>query len=295
MYPYTQAIEPTATTDGEFTDGDPQAQLARTILRSFWPNQIQRELLNILSDPHAAYDAQTDTYSTETPQKNQYDQIVKCINNIAQFAAGSAAAAAEQAAKTYAANTAQFAAQTIRPIGMIEQGPYTIIPPNAIALDHSIKSHGLGYGAGLYHRANFPILWNWIKQNLAIVPDVARGFYPGSFTEGDGVNTFRVPDMRGLFTRGYGGNSGAIGRQQGDAIRNIKGSYSPIPRTGGGDVTSTSGAISSTYNAWSSDTDGSGRRAENLYFDASKVVPTSVENRPVNVAWRWIVWADHVG
>ena len=99
-----------------------------------------------------------------------------------------------------------------------------------------------------------------------------------------------VPDLRGLFLRGHGGNSAALGVQQSDAIRNIVGSSPTM--TGGGRYDQTSGAISA--HVWyyqSANTLGGPGMTYGLNFDASRVVPTAEENRPVNTAVRFLVRA----
>ena len=96
-----------------------------------------------------------------------------------------------------------------------------------------------------------------------------------------------VPDLRGIFLRGQGGNSAALGVLQGDAIRNISGSFSTAYLYG---YDNGSGAF---YNA------GGALRANTGYpqggqaygFDASRVVPTAPENRPVNQAVRYLMRA----
>ena len=99
-----------------------------------------------------------------------------------------------------------------------------------------------------------------------------------------------VPDLRGLFLRGRGGNSAALGVQQSDAIRNIVGSSPTM--TGGGRYDQTSGAISA--HVWyyqSANTLGGPGMTYGLNFDASRVVPTAEENRPVNMATRFLIRA----
>lgn len=99
-----------------------------------------------------------------------------------------------------------------------------------------------------------------------------------------------VPDLRGLFLRGHGGNSAALGVQQGDAIRNITGGSPTM--TGGGINDQPSGAIG--MHVWyrqSANTLGGPGLTYGLNFDASRVVPTANENRPVNQAVRYFIRA----
>ena len=69
-----------------------------------------------------------------------------------------------------------------------------------------------------------------------------------------------TPDLRGLFLRGHGGNSAALGEQQGD----VDGHF---------------GIGSGSYSK------------HTTRFDLSRVVPTADENRPVNMAVRYLVRA----
>ena len=104
-----------------------------------------------------------------------------------------------------------------------------------------------------------------------------------------------VPDYRGVFLRGYGSqtsthygtvthSSAALGELQGDAIRNIYGSWNS-----GQYQWSSDGAIYGIKN-WSIENNDyfQGYRA---YFDASRVVPTANENRPINKSVNWIIKA----
>ena len=87
-----------------------------------------------------------------------------------------------------------------------------------------------------------------------------------------------TPDLRRRFVRGVGGNSGALGAVQEDAIRNITGTFSTVIQgnpTSGAFYQSGAGTRTKQYTDW----DG-----QILSFDASRVVPTANENRPVNVA-----------
>ena len=98
-----------------------------------------------------------------------------------------------------------------------------------------------------------------------------------------------VPDYRGMFLRGLGGNSASLGVTQGDAIRNIIGTsgyfYSHGFRS------SYTGAISfsSTITQKVRNVDGDPKIFDTFKFDASRVVPTAEENRPVNKAVRYFI------
>ena len=90
-----------------------------------------------------------------------------------------------------------------------------------------------------------------------------------------------LPDYRGIFLRGYGGDSGPLGALQGDAIRNITGT---IPGEIWGVTTGTGVFTSPNPSGVSVAMPGWTYRRGDIAFDASRVVPTSNENRPVNRA-----------
>ena len=98
------------------------------------------------------------------------------------------------------------------------------------------------------------------------------------------------PDLRRLFLRGHGGNSAALGVQQGDAIRQLTGITGAVQ---GSALENYSGAFYVATHAPESIGYGGvySRHHVTIGFDASRVVPTANENRPVNQAVRYLIRA----
>ncbi|MCP1116939.1 phage tail protein [Robbsia andropogonis] len=61
----------------------------------------------------------------------------------------------------------------------------------------------------LISRADFPALWTYAQQSGALVSDEAwQNGRQGCFSHGDGVSTFRIPDVRGEFLRALDNDRG---------------------------------------------------------------------------------------
>ena len=99
-----------------------------------------------------------------------------------------------------------------------------------------------------------------------------------------------VPDYRGYFLRGLGGNSAGLGIEQGDAIRNIEGEIT-VMGTLGWDAAM--GVFDEGYPNYGNNSGGGGGwwNFHTRKFDASRVVPTANENRPVNKAVKYVIKA----
>lgn len=110
----------------------------------------------------------------------------------------------------------------------------------------------------------------------------------GTTYGGDGVATFALPDLtrdRGLFIRSASGNR-TVGSVQGDAIRNISGKIPTTPITSGGATPGTGVFKQTTAIAddWCGMVSYKSHRITNIVFEASEVIPTAEENRPVNIS-----------
>ena len=121
---------------------------------------------------------------------------------------------------------------------------------------------------------------------------------PSGWLAADGTND--MPDLRGMFVRGFGsqlvshgayGNtihaSGAIGAVQGDAIRNIQGQFNAAWEAAGLGAVATGAFSANQVSTGMNEVPGTNGWAGEMRwtFDASRVVPASPENRPINVAF----------
>ena len=101
---------------------------------------------------------------------------------------------------------------------------------------------------------------------------------------------FRLPDLRGKFLRGVGGNSAELGATQGDAIRNITASADWFYNGAHSIGATLLGAFTLTDGVYPGNSAGNDmRKSTVLGFNASNVVPTADENRPVNMAMNYIM------
>ena len=145
---------------------------------------------------------------------------------------------------------------------------------------------------GVLQKSAYAALWGYAQENGLVLTqanwEARRG---GHYFVNVDANTFRVPDLRDMFRRFTGtdadtANARALGSRQRDAIRNMTGSAGTLYRAG---ETVASGVL--TVAEWGNTPAKIGVLGADpgdngtVAFDASRQVPTSTENRPVNTAY----------
>ena len=159
------------------------------------------------------------------------------------------------------------------------------------------------YDGQLLKRVDFPSLWAKVQSKFVVISDaewLANPTKRAAYSSGDGSKTFRMPDLngfladsiKGLFLRGDGNGSiaGEIVSQSTiltDAIRNITGSFEAQGLAIGGD-TNTGAFKLKSIGTVDGGTSNSSQYERGRAFDASLVVPTAEENRPVSAIGIWI-------
>ena len=122
-------------------------------------------------------------------------------------------------------------------------------------------------------------LWNMVRGNSRLYD--AGGNDVTRYGPGNGSTTFQNPDWRGRFFRTTF-NDGAIGDAQGDAMRNLQGTlFRNFVQNG-----SSANGVFRSHNDRTAGLQGGStfdKRDRRITFDASRVVPTGSEFRPVNI------------
>lgn len=161
----------------------------------------------------------------------------------------------------------------------------------AVVYSHVVMPGYVKADGSLLKRADYPRLFKFANDfNLLLSEEEWAQEMQGMYGMGDGVETFRVPDLRGQFLRSLdcGGGVDAdrvLGSQQEDAIRNITGKITHVP------ATSTNHTVSGVFKFGSNNTQAEcAQDTPRVYetefvFDTSLVVPTAEENRPKNIAF----------
>nr|WP_304672594.1 phage tail protein [Neisseria bergeri] len=302
-------MHPIETPDKTFHEGDGVSELG-TILPAWWLNQVQSELLAVL------------TAAGIQPDKSQPNQLLAALNKLAVVTTGNQEIGGD---KTFTGlTTLKKGAIVADSMGDFNANQYLQIGANNVNAYFYNKRSGkylsmrndgeLRYdgkrllnvddlagmipsGAVMYF-AGQTAPTGWLKANGAAV---SRTLYAALFQSigtiygtGDGRTTFNLPDLRGEFVRGWDDGRGidsgrALGSAQGDAIRNITGKLDSGKNSALQlfDYIEPTGAfgVEKSWKQWTSDNGGgSNDLPRAITFDASSVVPTAAENRPRNIA-----------
>lgn len=302
-------MHPIETPDKTFHDGDGVSELG-TILPAWWLNQVQSELLAVL------------TAVGIQPDKSQPNQLLAALNKLAVVTTGNQEIDGD---KTFTGLiTLKKGAIVADSVGDFNANQYLQIGANNVNAYFYNKRSGkylsmrndgeLRYdgkrllnvddlagmipsGAVMYF-AGQTAPTGWLKANGAAV---SRTLYAALFQSigttygaGDGRTTFNLPDLRGEFIRGWDDGRGidsrrALGSGQSDAIRNITGKLDS-GQNGAlqlFDYIETTGAfgVEKSWKQWTAESNsGNDNIPRAITFDASRVVPTANENRPRNIA-----------
>lgn len=302
-------MHPIETPDKTFHDGDGVSELG-TILPAWWLNQVQSELLAVL------------TAAGIRPDKSQPDQLLAALNKLAVVTTGNQEIGGDKTFTGLA--TLKKGAIVADSVGDFNANQYLQIGANNVNAYFYNKRSGkylsmrndgeLRYdgkrllnvddlagmipsGAVMYF-AGQTAPTGWLKANGAAV---SRTAYAALFAAigttygtGDGRTTFNLPDLRGEFVRGWDDGRGidsrrALGSGQSDAIRNITGKLDS-GQNGAlqlFDYIETTGAfgVEKSWKQWTAESNsGNDNIPRAITFDASRVVPTANENRPRNIA-----------
>lgn len=157
-----------------------------------------------------------------------------------------------------------------------------------------IEDGDLALDGQLVSRTDYPELWEVAQNSGLLITDTAWLSDPLkriAYSSGDGETNFRLPDYNGIqdqslkspVLRGDGYSSS--GTALNDAIRNIKGTF-----IGGSNWNFTE--LFTRLNTVHPSINGGGGASQHTYeFNASKVVPTADENRPVSAFGIYVVVA----
>jgi len=199
-------------------------------------------------------------------------------------------------------------------VSVILSASMPIITSHIKAQTVNQKNDGMPIGGIIVWGSEKPLPDNtWLEANGQAIPNGVE------YEEIRSIYGNNLPDYRGVFLRGHGqrsgtvewsdvsGNlrnstttytSGAVGELQYDAIRRITGSiinkteayyefFADYAKSQNGAVYL--GNFGNYYGIDDSTSSGAKWSYDAFYFDSSRVVPYANENRPINVAVRYIV------
>jgi hypothetical protein len=289
---------PIDTQDGLFHDGNGINELG-TVLPASWLNQVQAELIAIL------------TAARIKPEKATQNQVITAIKMLIASSAP-AAATADIAGVTKILDALnsndKFSALSARQGKVLNDSKLdkdgtaktadtasrlkTVRKINGVPFDGSMDINATPVGAVHY----FAIDWaptGWLKANGAAISRTAYANLFAAlgtrFGAGDGKTTFNLPDLRGEFLRGWDDGRGVDGQRwlgsfQGDTIRNVRGELGWLKGT---ETNFASGAFQffgEGNTSYAGHSNAINAPMTHFTFDISRETPVSNEIRPRNIA-----------
>ena len=279
-----------------FTRGNPQTGVPATDLDDDYFDAIQEELAGLVEAGGLTLD------------KTDRGQVLKALKSL--FSASSDSLGA-LAALTGAANKLlYFTGPKAASLADLTTFAREILAQtDAAGVLSKLGLGSLKYGAPMIGEL---IEWPIEQMPHEIWTDCGMKFIPYMAQTFDGTlypllaqlhPSLKLPaDMRGQFVRGWDNGAGVdAGRtlmsNQGDAIRNIYGEFSSLVNTSSASTLSNltgvfSAKDSSVLVPPNASGNGTANRPVTAKFDASTVVQTAADNRPMNISWNYIVRAS---
>lgn len=142
----------------------------------------------------------------------------------------------------------------------------------------------------LVNRSDFPELFEWANTNGVVVTEEEwNGGMYGAYSSGDGVSTFRIPDLRERYVVGAKSGTNTLNKYIADTIKNITGDIQVAQQHAPGPT----GAFNAGGLLESLPFRGGGGWSDTgafrMYFDASRSVPTSDRVQPRSIVRNYMV------
>ncbi|MCO6526094.1 phage tail protein [Snodgrassella sp.] len=289
---------PIDTQDGLFHDGNGINELG-TVLPASWLNQVQAELIAILSaagiKPEKATQNQVITAikmliasSTPTAATADVAGVTKIIDKLNSDDVLSALSARQGKVLNETKLDKNGTAKNADTASRLK----TVCTINDVPFDGSRNINVTPAGAVHYFASDWAPT-GWLKANGAAI---SRTTYANLFAvigtrfgAGNGYTTFNIPDLRGEFLRALDDGRGVDGQRwlgsfQGDTIRNV---WGELGWQKGTETNFASGAFqffSEGNLPYAGHSNAINAPTTHFTFDISRVTPVSNEIRPRNIA-----------
>jgi hypothetical protein len=146
------------------------------------------------------------------------------------------------------------------PIGRYDNTP---LGRPAFETTTAFQPGGWAGNNNLYNRAEWPWVWDHAQASGMLTTEALRAGKEGMWTSGDGVSTFRSPDLRGWFLRPLDESAGLdAGRVGGSSQTDDNKAHNHSLSGAGGYGTTMQGGGTNNYALWTAGSTGSSGGAE---------------------------------